>query len=361
MTPRELWLAAARMQPVDRLPFWPKLDAAYPRAQRPPFCNMELDEIHDWIGSDKHVGAPTCTKDVRTRTSSEVVTNDHVKVERFHSPSGTLELKRRFDEGSQSWHPVSHPVQCREDIEFMADWFNDCRVELDHDCLDTARRRVEEVGDSASTKTSIGTSALMHWVEHLAGVETAHLLLADYPDETEALFEAIHRMLLRRAEILADKWPGDMIYSTENTSTTLISPDQYQRFNVRHIREYGRIITGAGRIFTLHMCGHLKAILPALASLPVTAFEAFTSPTLGNTTLLDGRTQCPDTCLIGGTNATLWTQSAEDIIAQLEADLDALPHHRGIVVTSAGVMTPLCPPETIRTVCEWVKSIEPRM
>jgi len=32
----------------------------------------------------------------------------------------------------------------------------------------------------------------------------------------------------------------------------------------------------------------------------VAAFEAFTSPTLGNTTLLDGRTACPDKCLIGG-------------------------------------------------------------
>ena len=29
MTPKQRWLAAVRMQEVDRLPFWPKLDAAY--------------------------------------------------------------------------------------------------------------------------------------------------------------------------------------------------------------------------------------------------------------------------------------------------------------------------------------------
>ena len=51
-------------------------------------------------------------------------------------------------------------------------------------------------------------------------------------------------------------------------------------------------------------------------------------------------------CLIGGTNAALWTRPAVEIIAQLATDLDALPHHRGLVVTSAGVMPPCCAPDT---------------
>jgi uroporphyrinogen-III decarboxylase len=100
--------------------------------------------------------------------------------------------------------------------------------------------------------------------------------------------------------------------------------------------------------------------LPDLAQAPADAFEAFTSPTLGDTSLLDGRQACPGTCLIGGTNAMLWTRSVEEIIARLRQDLDALPHHRGLVITSAGVMPPLCPPERIRAVCEWVKSYPAR-
>jgi len=109
------------------------------------------------------------------------------------------------------------------------------------------------------------------------------------------------------------------------------------------------------------MCGHLKAILPDLAHIPAQAFEAFTSPTIGDTTLLDGRNACPDTCLIGGTNAMLWTRTADEIIAEIEKDLDELPHHRGIVVTSAGVMPPVCTPQTIKQVCEWVKKYPARM
>jgi uroporphyrinogen-III decarboxylase len=146
----------------------------------------------------------------------------------------------------------------------------------------------------------------------------------------------------------------------ENTSTTLISPQQYRKYCYRHISDYGHICQANGRTMALHMCGHLKLLLPTLATLPVQAFEAFTSPTLGNTTLEDGRTACPDKCLIGGTNAILWTRPAHEIIAQIEQDLDVLPHHRGIAITSAGVMPPLCKPETIQAVCAWVKQYPAR-
>ena len=98
-----------------------------------------------------------------------------------------------------------------------------------------------------------------------------------------------------------------------------------------------------------------------LANIPADGFEAFTAPPLGSTTLLDGRTFCPDKALVGGTHAMLWTRSPNEIIEAIERDLDALPHHRGLVITSAGVMTPLCSPESIRKVCEWVKQYPVRL
>jgi len=360
MTPRQRWLAALRLEPVDRLPFWPKIGGPYARAQAAPFSEMKDDALHDWIGSDKHAWISGCVKETRRGTAFESEANDGVCRMLYKTPSGTLERVDRFDPGSESWHPVEFPVKTRDDIEVMTEWFADCEVELNEDGLQNAAEQARQIGDDAVTTTGIGVSALMDWVQHLAGIENAHLFLADCPGEVEALFDAIHRVLVRKAEITADKWPGDAIYSVENTSTTLISPDQYERYSYAHIRAYGEIFAASGRLHILHMCGHLKKLLPALATLPAAAFEAFTSPTLGNTTLLDGRRACPDKCLIGGTNAVLWTRPADEIIAKIEEDLDALPHHRGIVVTSAGVMPPLCKPETIKAVCEWVKAYPAR-
>jgi hypothetical protein len=88
-------------------------------------------------------------------------------------------------------------------------------------------------------------------------------------------------------------------------------------------------------------------------------FEAFTSPPVGNTRLVDGRTRCPSVCLIGGTNAALWLRPAREIIAEIERDLAALPHRRGVILSSAGVMPPACDPKTVASVCAWVRGQPP--
>jgi uroporphyrinogen-III decarboxylase len=214
---------------------------------------------------------------------------------------------------------------------------------------------VKQTGEAGITTNAISESPLMIFVEWLAGIENAHYLLADYQDEVEDLFDAIQKANLQSLEMYVEHSPADVLYFIENTSTTLISPDQYHRYCYNHVQEYGAVVDGADYYLGLHMCGHLKALLPDLAKVQADAFEAFTSAPVGNTSLLDGRSVCPDKCLIGGTNATMWVRPAEDIIAEIKRDLDALPHHRGVAVTSAGVMPPLCAPDTIKQVADWVK------
>ena len=361
MTPKERWLAAIHLQEVDHLPFCPKLDNSYPRAQKSPFKDMPNADIHDWIGSDQHVGIPGCIKEVRTRTSVKTIREDNRMRTEYRTPRAQTQMIQLFDEDSQAWHPVEHPVKTLDDIHLMTEIYEDVAVELDPDQLQQSRAKAAEIGQHALTTNGIGKSPLMHWVEFLAGIENAHYLLNDHRDAVETLFATMHRDMLDRARLVAEHSPADVLYLVENTSTTLTSPQQYLDFCYPHIAAYAAITDEYDRNLVLHMCGHLKALLPHLAKLRARAFEAFTSPTLGNTTLLDGRSQCADKCLIGGTNAMLWTNSADVIIARIEKDLDCLPHHRGIVVTSAGVMTPLCAPETIKEVCEWVKTYPARM
>lgn len=360
MTSRERWLAAIQMKPVDRLPFWPKLSGSYTPAQQAPFHDMSIDEVHQWIGSDRHVHVVGCLREVRSKTSARSDREGDIKTTVYDTPGGLMRAVSQYDDRSRSWHPREFPVKTRDDIRRMSDYFDDARVELDDEALARANEQVAEIGEDAVQVTGIGTSAMMNWVEHIAGVEQAHLLLMEYPEEVAVLFEAYHRVLRRRTELMCEHHPADLLYLTENTSTSLISPDQYRTLNYPHVLECAQIAVDHGRLMVLHMCGLLKRLLPDLATLPVRAFEAFTSPSLADTTLLDGRGACPETCLVGGTNAYLWTRPVERIIEQVEEDLDALPHHRGIVVTSAGVMPPLASPEKIKAVCDWVKEYEAR-
>jgi hypothetical protein len=361
MSPKQRWLAALDLEPVDRLPFWPKLDGAYARAQRPPFDALSLPELHAWLGSDPWEWTGSGLREARATTGCEVVRTGDTQRTIFRTPHGERELVCRFDPASQSWHPVAFPVRTRADLTAMAAWYDDLRCEVDPAAAAQARERYEGYGDRAMVAAGLGTTPLMHFLEWEAGIDGGQYLLHDAPDEVEALFAAAQRALLRRAEIVLATSPADLFFLVENTSTTLLSPAQYRRWGLAQVGAVAALAVAHGKRLALHMCGHLRALLPDLATLPAAAYEAFTSPTLGNTTLLDGRTQCPRVCLIGGTNATLWLQPAERIIAGLAAALAPLPHHRGLVLTSAGVMPPACPPETIRAVGDWVRAYPARM
>lgn len=361
MTVKERWLAAIDLQPVDRLPFWPKFDAAYPRVQPPPFRDMKGPALHDWVGSDRHDWLPPVFTEVRRRTSVTAEREADLCTTLYEAPCGRTELVQQFDPGSQAWHPVRFPVRSLGDIDVLTACYEDAVLEPDPKRVAAATELARQIGPSALTATSIGTSPLMHWVEQLAGVENAHLFLADSSDRVERLFAAMQRDLAARTRLMAELSPADVLYFMENTSTTLISPDQYRAYCFPQLSECAALARQAGRRLVLHMCGHIKAVLPDLARLPVQAFEAFTTPTVGNTTLLDGRSACPDKALIGGTNAALWTRAEGEIISDIERELASLPHHRGLVITSAGVMPPACPMETIRNVCRWVHAYRARM
>lgn len=355
ITPRARWLGALEHQSLDRLPFWPKLGATYGSSQAKAFSGLTPRELQAWIGSDPHEWVSHGVRTIRSRTTAKTTKRNNERLVEFSTPQGGLRKIECFDQVTQSWHPLEMPVKTAADIPRMLAWYEDVRLEPDAAALDQARVYVQDVGPAAVTATSIGTSPLMEWIEFLAGVETAHFLLADYPAEVEALFAVMQRVLLRQVELVCAHNPADLVYLAENTSTTLISPEQYRRYCLPHIRACAEIANVQERRLVLHMCGHLKALLPDLATLPVAAFEAFTSPPVGNTTFADGRAACPRTALIGGTNAVLWTRSAAEIIAELERHLAVLPHHCGLVITSAGVMPPLASPETIREVARWIQ------
>ena len=59
MTPKERWLAAVQMEPVDRIPVWAKLGSSYPKYQKEPFRNMRISELQRYVGSDCHEWIPS--------------------------------------------------------------------------------------------------------------------------------------------------------------------------------------------------------------------------------------------------------------------------------------------------------------
>ena len=94
------------------------------------------------------------------------------------------------------------PINCEEDIKIMTKWFADCIVWLDGDKLEESIVQAKSIGDSALTKMSLGESPLMFFVEWLEGVENTHYFLADYNKDVDELFDAMHKVLIKKPRLL---------------------------------------------------------------------------------------------------------------------------------------------------------------
>jgi uroporphyrinogen-III decarboxylase len=347
MSIRERWIAALDFKEVDRLPFWPKIDRAY--------MNRHGSNIKEELKCDFPGGACTPVKFQYEKCSEETVDERGFVKTYYRTPHGEMCMVKEFDPVSCSLHPVEYPIKMTEDIKLMTEFYKDQKTVFDPEAV----APVED--DSTFCPTNgIGISPMMEWLQHLAGIENGHFMLMDYPELVEELFAVMYERQLARAGIIAEHTNSELIYMVENTSTTLVSPEQYRQYCKEHLRQISNTLHKYGKRLGLHMCGYIKELLPDIAYIKADAFEALTPPPVANTTLAQAREACPDTCLIGGTGAVTWLKPAKEIIVEIESYLDELPHHRGIIVTSGGVLPPDCQPETLMEVFNWLKKFKPR-
>ena len=357
MTSRERLLAAYRGQAVDRLPFWAKVTNSTWRLSQPPQVRAWSDrELLDYIGADGIFGARRFVRIEQPRTNAEEARFDHVRTIVTHTPDGDLVERWTMDPLTESWHPTEFPVKTPEDLRRYRWLYADQRLSVDERALEAARQGVRAIGERGIVHQGWGTSPLMHLVEHVIGpVHTAYML-ADLPREVEALMAEMHAANLALVRQVAERTPADAVVSVENTSTTLISPAQFERYCYVHLCDYGRAVEAAGKMHELHMCGKLRALLARIDAIPASSIEAFTAPTLGDARLADGRRLAPSKTLVGGTRVNTWLLPPGDIQAYIQGELAACPDHRRIVLTTAGVAPPACPAETFRAVGRWLST-----
>jgi hypothetical protein len=362
MTSRGRLLAAYRGEAVDRLPYWAKVCNSTWRLSQPQRVRSWSDrDLLDYIHADGIFHVDRCVRRIAPHVTEESRQDGAVRTRTMHTPDGDLAEQQTVDPLTQSWHPSQFPVKTPQDIRRYLWLHRDVKLEIDERALAQATARVARIGDRGIAKTAWGTSPLMHLVEHVIGlVHTVHFL-ADHGDEMDELIETMHRANVQMAAFVAEHTPADVVVSVENTSTTLISPEQFDRYCRRHLCDYGKAIEDAGKMHELHMCGHLSALLERIETIPAASVEALSCPPLANTRLVDGRTRAPGKTLVGGTCVNVWLMPPAEIERFIEGELDACPNHRRIVLTTAGVAPPACAAETFRAVGEWIRSLPVRM
>lgn len=358
LTRKERWLMTLDGKETDRLVFWPKIyNDSYMAAQAEPFKSMSIRQIHDYAGSDIQEFLPACLRFRYKDCGYDEETKNGIMTKLYRTPVGECKSIMRYDVTTDSYHPEQPAIVTGEDIKIMTRYFSDITVEVDKDGLEQSHYAYKLLGERGLAADSISESPLMDFIEWYAGIENGHYLISDYTDELDELFAEMHRVNLESTRLLCEHSPADVLYFIENTSTTIISPSQFEEYCHRHLSEYAAVCKERDRRLIFHMCGHLKQVLPMLADIPFTGIEALSSPPIGNTTFADARAALPKLALIGGTNCLTWIQSPADIIKEIDGCLADLQDYRGIVIGTGGIIPPACAPETLRTVCKYLFEI----
>ena len=197
------------------------------------------------------------------------------------SPWGTLATVLKHD------HPVEHPVKSLKDLRTLrAIWEASDYVETQG--MEEAFARVERhIGDDGIYVPWLDPSPVQNLLEYEMGVGNFYYLLDDHRREVEELLAIMHAKRLQEYEIVARRTSAQAVIAMENTSSTLISPQLYRQYSLPQIRDYVDVLHRYGKIAVLHMCGHLKALLPAVRETGLDGINAVTPPPVGTTSFKD--------------------------------------------------------------------------
>jgi hypothetical protein len=182
---------------------------------------------------------------------------------------------------SRSGHPVEYPVKTIEDIRlYTKRWEGAYYEEVDERAEFAAIEAA--VGDDGITTLFMPPSAIPHLLEEAMGIEGFYYLMSDYPDEVDTLIRVIQEKELSRFALCADG-PCSVLILTENTSTRYIGPQIYARYNMPSQRAFVEAVHNRGKTAILHMCGHVRDLLPIIRETHADGIHALTPPPLGDT------------------------------------------------------------------------------
>ncbi len=151
--------------------------------------------------------------------------------------------------------------------------------------------------------------------------------------------------------------PAEAFITWEDTSTTNISPSLFERYITPEMNRWGQVVHAAGKLFVHHACGHVRALLPAMAEEAVDAVESLSPPPTGNVEVWKAQEILgPQVGIIGGIEPVHFlTLDLNDLREYVETLLDRVQTRHYVLANSDS-----CPPgvsvEKFRLVTQIVRS-----
>jgi hypothetical protein len=166
----------------------------------------------------------------------------------------------------------------------------------------------KRIGDLGIATDSAPTSPIQEVVQHLCGIEKFYTeLFTDHFSVIEKLMETMHEKNIELYKLIADS-PASVVINYENTSSTLVSPDIYERYSLPHIDDYADVLHKKDKIYLTHRCGKLKDLVKLIGRGKDDGIIDISPRPTGDLDIWDAREAWPEKIVQGGIDATMLTQ-----------------------------------------------------
>ena len=199
----------------------------------------------------------------------------------YKTPRGELrEVHKRVREDGTSYCQ-EHLVKSGDDLPILAGIFEDEEHVLDDGAAEFVRRRKALVGDQGLIRCYMPGTPLGMMVRVYSGVETIAYLWADHRDELHRLFSVMEENHLRQFRLYASLG-YDVLYGTDDTSTTTISPAMFEEFCLGYTDRITDAVHEYGTFYAHHSCGHIRNLLELYRQTRMDAVDALCLKTIGD-------------------------------------------------------------------------------
>jgi uroporphyrinogen-III decarboxylase len=170
------------------------------------------------------------------------------------------------------------------------------------------------------------------------------------------VFELIHEKNKECYRILFE-YPAELIIAYEDTSTTVISPDFYQKYCMKYIDEYARLAAEYDVKYITHMCGKLKQLTDELARGEMDGIDSLCPPTSGDLWAHEARKEIGENkIIIGGIEpASLSRMSAGEVREYVTEVLKKMQPGKNFILSTGDATPHDTPEENMREVAEVVR------
>jgi len=315
-------------RPADHLPFCPFLAYVWEHFPAEIQDKGQL-AFHHRIGADPlWRGAPCPVKTIPPAgIEYRTIDVNGLDVTETVTPVGILRQGYAPSEMGNTSFLVEHPLKTEADYRIQL-WIEE-NTKLEYDATNVNSHLVGAGREGLSLGMLIprGKSAYQTLVEHLVGTEELVYALADFPGTVEALWRTMVARDLEAVKLSVQS-PYTHFITWEDSSTQNYSPAQYDAYIGSEIGDWCTILSGCGKHYAQHACGHVAALVGRMKAHGVQSVESISPPPTGNITIRDARKAIGSTMgIIGGIEPTQFLRLTEE---------ELKPYVKSVITEAAG-------------------------